>query len=191
MEHMELRFGQWRIRSYRPEDLHEILCYADDREVSIQMRDRFPYPYTRKDAKHWLRYVSEQDPETNFAIATDTGLIGGIGLELRDDVEQGTAEVGYWLGKPYWGQGIATAALKTLIPWAFVRFDLVRLCGWVFESNPASGRVLEKCGFVLEGRLRQAIVKEGRRMDLFLYGLLRSEMRNGSERRSARSSEPE
>ncbi len=172
---MELVFGEWRIRSYRPEDLERLLRYAGSREVSISLRDRFPHPYTQKDGKQWLRLVAEQRPELNFAIASEDGLIGGIGLELRDDVETGSAEVGYWLGRPFWGRGIATAALGAFVPWAFSELDLVRLCAWVFESNPASARVLEKCAFRLEGRLRRAAVKEGRRMDMLIYGLLRDE----------------
>jgi [ribosomal protein S5]-alanine N-acetyltransferase len=173
---MELVFGEYRIRSYRPEDLERLLQYAGNREVSISLRDRFPHPYTREDGEKWLRLVAEQSPELNFAIASDRGLIGGIGLELRDDVETGSAEVGYWLGTPFWGRGIATAALRAFIPWTFSELDLVRLCAWVFESNPASARVLEKCGFTLEGRFRRAAVKDGRRMDMLVYGLLRDEI---------------
>lgn len=172
---MELVFGECRIRSYRSEDLERLLRYAGSREVSISLRNRFPHPYTREDGEEWLRLVAEQRPELNFAIASEDGLIGGIGLELRDDVETGSAEVGYWLGTPFWGRGLATAALRTFIPWAFLELDLVRLCAWIFESNPASGRVLEKCGFTLEGRLRRAAVKEGRRMDMLIYGLLEDE----------------
>ena len=170
---MELVFGSWRIRSYRPGDLDALLRYAGNRKVSIQLRDRFPYPYTRPDGEQWLRRVTEQQPKTDFAIATDKELIGGIGLELRDDVETGSAEVGYWLGQPFWGRGIATAALKVFCTWAFSHFDLARLQACVFESNPASLRVLEKVGFALEGRLRRAVLKDGRRMDMFVYGLLR------------------
>jgi len=173
MAFMELVFEDWRIRSYRPEDLAALLRYAGERAVSVQLRDRFPYPYTHEAGEEWLRRMAEQQPETDFAIATGSHLIGGIGLELRDDVERGSAEVGYWLGQPFWGRGIATAALQAFCGWAFSHFGLVRLQACVFESNPASGRVLEKSGFRLEGRLRQAVLKEGRRMDMLVYGLLK------------------
>jgi RimJ/RimL family protein N-acetyltransferase len=173
MRCMELLFGSWRIRNYRPEDLEALLRYAGNRNVSIHLRDRFPYPYTREVGVAWLGRVAEQQPTTDFAIATEAELIGGIGLELGSDVESGSAEVGYWLGEPFWGGGIATAALRTFSAWAFEQFELVRLQACVFGSNLASARVLEKCNFTFEGRLRRAVVKEGRRMDMLLYGLLR------------------
>lgn len=171
---MELTFGHWRIRSYRPGDLAALLRHAGNRNVSIQLRDRFPYPYTLADGEQWIQRVTEQRPETDFAIATDVELIGGIGLELLGDVETGSAEVGYWLGQPFWNRGIATAALRVFCTWAFTEFDLVRLQACVFESNPASAHVLEKNGFTLEARLRQAVLKQGRRMDMLVYGLLRT-----------------
>lgn len=73
------------------------------------------------------------------------------------DVHRKTAEVGYWLGEPFWGQGIATTTLGALTEYAFANFDLARLEAAVYEWNPASARVLEKCGCVLEGRLRKSV----------------------------------
>ena len=85
-----------------------------------------------------------------------------------------SAEIGYWLAEPFWGQGIATRAVRALSDWAFASFDLVRIFAAVFETNPASARVLEKAGFALEGRLRQSITKNGRTFDELLYARLRS-----------------
>ena len=112
-------------------------------------------------------------PETNFAIASATEAIGGIGLELGRDVHRRSANVGYWLGEPYWGRGIATGALRAFTEFAFAEFDLVRIDANVYEWNPASARVLEKSGYECEGRLRRSITKDGQTIDQWLYAIVR------------------
>ncbi len=170
---MRIEIGQWQVRSFRPDDAEALARNANNRNVSRNMRDTFPYPYELSNAHEWIEFATTQSPETNFAIADDTELIGGIGITLQSDVNRRSAEIGYWLGEPHWGQGIATAALKATSDWAFSEFDLVRLYGEVFEWNPASGRVLEKAGYELEGRLRKSIVKGGQVIDALLYAMVR------------------
>jgi len=99
--------------------------------------------------------------------------IGAIGLHLKKDVRRLTAELGYWLGEEFWGRGIATEAVRAVTAHVFARFDLVRLYAGVFEENHASMRVLEKAGYTREARLRKAVIKAGRTIDLFLYALVR------------------
>jgi len=99
--------------------------------------------------------------------------IGGIGCRLLDDVNCKTAEIGYWLGEPFWGRGIAAAALKQTTEYTFQIFAVERLQATVFEWNPASARVLEKTGYKLEGRLRRSIFKDGRLADSLLYARIR------------------
>jgi len=170
---MRIEIGQWQVRSFRPDDAEALARNANNRNVSRNIRDTFPYPYRLSDAREWIDFATRQSPETNFAIASDRELIGGIGITLQSDVNRHSAEIGYWLGEPHWGQGIATAALQAMTDWAFAEFDLVRLYGEVFEWNPASGRVLEKAGYELEGRLRRSIVKDGQIMDALLYAIVR------------------
>ena len=170
---MRLALGQWQVRTFHPDDAEALAHNANNRNVSRNMRDTFPYPYALSDAREWIEFATTQSPETNFAIASDTELVGGIGVTLQSDVNRRTAEIGYWLGEPHWGQGIATAALKATTDWAFAEFNLVRLYGEVFEWNPASGRVLEKAGYKLEGRLRNSIVKDGQIIDALLYAQVR------------------
>lgn len=166
---MLIELGEWRIRSWHPEDEASLVKYANNRNISINMRDTFSYPYTLEHAIEWIRVATSQAPETNFAIATPKEVIGGIGLRLGEDVHRRTAEIGYWLGEPYWGLGIATRAVMAVTEHAFARFDLQRIEAHVYEWNPASARVLEKAGYLLEGRLRKSITKEDRTMDLLLY----------------------
>ena len=170
---MRIDIGKWEIRSLTMGDVPSIARYADNLQVSANMRDTFPSPYTLSDAEAWVGFAMGQDPEVSFAIASPKEAIGGIGLRLQEDVHRRSAEVGYWLGELFWGRGIATAALKALSEYAFAEFSPVRLYGYVYESNPASCRVMEKAGFVFEGCLRRSIFKRGRIMDQFLYARVR------------------
>lgn len=163
------------LRPWDDNDLEALVRYADNRNIWINLRDRFPHPYTRTDGQAWIAHCQAlQPPVANFAIDLNGRAIGGIGLETFGDVHRITAEVGYWVGEPFWGRGIATAALKQLSDYAFATFPLQRLQATVFGWNPASTRVLEKAGYVLEGRMRQSIIKDGRLGDLMLYARLRT-----------------
>jgi len=168
---MDIDLSQWQIRSFRADAAEALARYANNRRVSRNLRDAFPYPYTLEDAEEWISRATQQSPETDFAIASATEVIGGIGLRRQQDVHRRSAEIGYWVGEPFWGKGIATAALKAFTEFAFDRFDLVRLYGYVYEWNPGSGRVMEKAGYVCEGRLRKSVFKDGRVIDQFLYAI--------------------
>lgn len=96
------------LREFRPGDRDSIVKYANNRNVSIKLRDRFPFPYTLKDADWWIANSNPRAPARNFAIDVDGQAVGGIGLELGEDVFRCSAELGYWLGEPYWGSGIIT-----------------------------------------------------------------------------------
>lgn len=173
--------GDYVIRSYDPDDVAALMKYANNAAIARQLLDHFPHPYTEEAAHEWLQAANEQDPEVSFAIATPDELIGGIGLLLRDDVFRRTAEVGYWVGEPFWGLGIATLALRTFTRWAFRELDFARIQAHVYEINPASRRVLEKAGFSLEGRLRNGATKNGQLMDLYLYAVLADELEGDEE----------
>ena len=166
---MRLAIGDYLVRDFVDGDRAALVKYADNPYVARFLRDRFPSPYTPADAEAWLAQVRGQDPPTSFAIATATELIGGIGLECRDDVYRRSAEIGYWLGEPFWGRGIATAAVRALCAWAFAELGLLRIFATVFVPNTASIRVLEKAGFSLEGRLRSSAFKHGLVLDELLY----------------------
>jgi [ribosomal protein S5]-alanine N-acetyltransferase len=162
------------LRPWRRSDISSLMCYANNRKIWLNLRDIFPYPYTHAEAEKWIAICElNGEPTTNFAIELRGEAVGGIGCRLLDDVHSKTAEIGYWLGEPFWGRGIATAALKQATEYAFQTFSLERLQASVFEWNPASARVLEKAGYILEGRLRRSIFKDGRVADSLLYARLR------------------
>ena len=170
---MKIEMGDWQIRSWLKEDEASIVKYANNRAVSINLRDAFPYPYTSEDARNWIRAASREASDIQLAIANEEEAIGGIGLRRGEDVHRRTAEIGYWLGEPFWGMGIATRAVQTMSDYAFSHFDLDRIQAEVFEWNPASARVLEKAGYCLEGRLRRRVTKAGKTIDCFLYAKIR------------------
>lgn len=170
---MQLDLGDVCIRSFRPDDAERLVREAGSRAVWLTLRDRFPHPYTAADAAAFLAAVAAQDPESDFAIAGDGGVIGGIGVQRQPDVHRLSAEIGYWLGEAHWGRGIATRAVRAFTAWLFASTPLERLHAFVFATNPASARVLEKAGYQFEGRLRRAVIKDGRLLDQLVYAALR------------------
>lgn len=141
-----------------------------------------PHPYSEADADWWIHKRIEHarriGQEVSFAIRDAEGKL--IGVVSADDLEPGTthrAEIGYWIARAYWGQGIMTDVVRAFVGYAFAELQLVRLTAHVFEFNAASARVLEKNGFKLEGRLRKHISKDGQLLDGRVYGLLKEEWR--------------
>lgn len=170
---MELKTRTCTVRSWEWRDRDAIVRHANNRKVSINLRDRFPHPYTSQDARTWLDVVIGIKPETNFAIAVGSEAVGGIGFTVQPDVGHRSAEIGYWLGEEFWGRGIATDALKAVTDYAFANFDICRLFAHVFEWNGASARVLEKAGYAFEGRLRKSVTKNGQTIDQLMYAIIR------------------
>ena len=161
------------VRSWKWSDVEAIVRHANNRNVWINLRDRFPYPYTASDARRWLESVVGFQPEPNFAIAVGDEAVGGIGFSIQYDVARRSAEIGYWLGEEVWGRGIATDALLAVTDYAFANFDLCRLYANVFAWNPASARVLEKAGYSFEGRLKRSVTKDGQTIDQLMYAIIR------------------
>lgn len=170
---VRLDAGLCVIRPWRAEDKSALVRHANNRKVWRNLRDRFPHPYAEADADAWLSRACAEAPATNFAIEVNREAAGGVGLVLGTDVARRSAEIGFWLGEPFWGRGIATAAVAAVTALAFERFDLCRLFAGVFEWNPASMRVLEKAGYTREGVLRRAVFKDGRQIDQVLYAIVR------------------
>ena len=170
---MEIMLSRCRLRPYRDGDQSSIARYADNRRIWINLRDSFPHPYTRADADAWIRRVAGQEPPTQCAIEMGSEAVGGIGITLQSDVHRRSAEIGYWLGEPFWGRGIMSEAVRAFTAYAFATFDVCRLYATVFEWNGPSARILAKVGYVLEGRLRKSVTKDGQTIDQFLYACIK------------------
>jgi [ribosomal protein S5]-alanine N-acetyltransferase len=160
------------VRSWRPDDLGSLVANADNRDIWLNLRDRFPHPYTRRAGREFIRQAMSQRPETMFAIAVDDEAVGGIGFTVLTDVERVSAEIGYWLGEPFWGRGIVTEALVAITRYAVDTCRLTRVYALPFASNKASCRVLEKAGYTLEARLRRSAVKDGHIVDQLQYSFI-------------------
>jgi RimJ/RimL family protein N-acetyltransferase len=133
------------LRAPRFEDAKRVAALVNDRRIA-ENTARIPHPYGIADAKEWIGAVVSQSAET-YLITIDGRAIGGCGLEIRD----GVPEIGYWLGVPFWGNGYATEAARALIDRAFGTLGHGVLTAGARVSNPASRRVLEKCGFQWSG----------------------------------------
>jgi ribosomal-protein-alanine N-acetyltransferase len=169
---VELVLRTCAVRSWRSADADSLARYANNRNVWINLRDAFPHPYTRRDARDYLRLVRQRSPETLFAIAVNDEAVGGIGFVLHGDVERVSAEIGYWIAEPLWGRGIATEAVVAVTQHAIAAHGLTRMFAVPFAWNAASCRVLEKAGYVLEARLRRSAIKDGRITDQLQYAFV-------------------
>ncbi len=158
-------------------DRDRFVTLANDHDVWRQLYDRFPHPYTHADAEEWIALNAKQTTLSTFAICDAEGPIGSVGLTLRDADYRHSAEIGYWLGQPFWGRGIATTAVKAATTYAFESLALTRIEAHIFARNLASARVLEKAGYHREGYLRNASMKEGEELDNVLYAVLKDEWR--------------
>ena len=170
---MRLPLSLCTIRPWAETDADSLQRHANNRHVSMHLRDRFPFPYEMEQARTFLGWIAKQPSPTVWAIEVNGEAIGGIGIELHTDVERVSAEIGYWLGEAMWGRGIATEALKAVTAEAFKRFDITRLYALPFADHAASVRVLEKAGYVREGHLRRSAIKDGKVRDQVLFAAYR------------------
>ena len=166
---MQLTLEQCTIRPWRLDDAESLAKHANNRKVWLALRDAFPHPYTADDASKFLQNATTVQPTTNFCIEVDGVAVGGIGIHLGRDVHRHTAEFGYWLAEEFWRRGIMTEAVGAFTDFCFDKFSLHRIYAEPFANNPASARVLEKAGFVLEGRLKNNVVKDGELLDSLMY----------------------
>ena len=148
--------------------------HLNDRQI-YERTLRIPHPYSEADADAFLARVpttmGKDNQPTHWAIRNERDeLIGVLGF---NDFQPGTShrtEIGYWLARPYWGQGIMTDTVRAACDFARAQWQVVKVEADVFAGNPASARVLEKCGFVQEGLLRKHVRKDGRDLDVWVYG---------------------
>lgn len=162
-----------KIRPWSIEDAEGICKIINNKKVLDNLRDGIPFPYTIEDAKEFITAMLSADPNTTyaFAIIFDNNIVGSIGAFRQSNIHFRTAEVGYYIGEPYWGKGLATSAIKQLCQYIFQETDIIRLFAEPFANNKASCRILEKSGFEYEGTLRKNAVKNGCVLDMKMYSL--------------------
>jgi RimJ/RimL family protein N-acetyltransferase len=162
---------------WTPDDAEALVRHANNVKIWRNLYDFFPHPYRLEDARGWLaERQADGSPPMNFAIDHRGEAIGAIGLRRPAEMNTNCLILGYWLGEAYWGLGITSDAVRTLLPYAFKTFPFPRIEARTFHWNKGSQRVLERCGFTREGILRQRMVKNGESVDQYVYALLRSDI---------------
>jgi len=163
------------IRKWNISDKERLAAMLNNQKVQDNLRDGLPYPYTPADAEEYIAFMLAADETQTFAFAitAEVAVIGSIGVFRRSNIHFRTAELGYYIGEPYWGKGYATSAVKQVYRYVFAHSDIIRIFAEPFAYNKASCRVLEKAGFQLEGILRSNAVKNGKVLDMKLYALVR------------------
>ncbi|MBG6128893.1 RimJ/RimL family protein N-acetyltransferase [Aquimarina sp. EL_43] len=161
-----------KIRQLVESDKSQLAILANNNNISNNLRDYFPSPYDEEDAKSFIKMTIQQDPTVSFGIEFRGEFCGVISLILQDDMYRKSAEIGYWLGEPYWGKGITTKAVDQITKYGFEKLNLIRIYAGVIEYNTASMSVLEKSGFKKEGISQKAIIKNGKIWNEHRYYIL-------------------
>jgi RimJ/RimL family protein N-acetyltransferase len=177
----ELLTPRLRLRAVVAQDLNDVYRLAGAREIAATT-GTIPHPYTLTDAENFIdRMQKEVDCSQGVILAIamreSNKLIGTIGLHTKK--QDNKAELGYWVGVPFWNQGFATEAAKALVNFGFEELGYRKITARHFAINPSSGRVMEKLGMKKEGYFAKDEVKNGRTLDVVYYGLLREEWRVG------------
>ncbi|MBN1952787.1 MAG: GNAT family N-acetyltransferase [Bacteroidales bacterium] len=167
--------GDVLIREFNSEDAAQIAALANNRKISRNLTDAFPNPYTIEEARKFLARMEKQDPKTWFAIEYQGKYAGNISLAPGKDIYRKSAEIGYFIGEPFWNKGIATQAINLIVDFGFYTLDLVRIHCGIFSFNAASARVLEKNGFNQEGVFRKAMMKEGTVYDEIRFAIVKED----------------
>jgi RimJ/RimL family protein N-acetyltransferase len=175
---MILESKNFKLRPWQDNDAESLAEVANNKKIFDNLRDGFPHPYTLEDAKNWITSTkSVNDPLVKlFAIDIEGKAVGSIGISLKEDVYRMNAEIGYFIGEPYWNRGIITKTIKLLVEYIFATFDVIRIYAEPYSNNIASQRALEKAGFRCEAIFHQNVIKNGEILDSCIYSILKKDI---------------
>ncbi len=174
MNHLKLENEALIMRPLEARDCSAILDLVVAPEIAANTF--VPQPYPPEAADEFVRLGRERwrdDEAYVFGIVEKSSQCFAGCMGLHPAAEHNRAEVGYWIGKPFWGRGLATSALRLLLQFGFETLELNRVEAGHFEHNPSSGRVMEKAGMRFEGRRRQYVMHHEQPKDLLWYAILR------------------
>lgn len=171
---MELKSGNITLRPLRESDAPRLAMLANNEKIGRNLRDGFPFPYTAEDAISFIQRFRLHN--SFFAIEYNGEYVGNISLVPCENVYRKSAEIGYFIGEPYWNKGIMTIAVSLITEYGFRELGFARIHTGVYEYNTASQRVLEKCGFVKEGIFRKSIFKDDQLWDEIRYAKIHPEL---------------
>ncbi len=165
---------EFKLRPWNISDLDSLVQYANNWNVAKNMTDKFPFPYSESNGRAFIEFATKDEPIHIFAIDLNGIAVGGIGIHPQEDIHRKNAELGYWLAEPFWGKGIMSRAVKQAVNFAFDSFEIDRVFARPFGTNLASQKVLEKNGFVLEGRFDKVLFKNNEYLDELIYAVRRA-----------------
>ena len=172
----------YTLKSWEDQDTESLAFHLNNKKIWDNCRDGLPYPYTKGNARFFIKQAQEKTDISDFCITVGGEAIGNIGFVRGTDVERFNAEVGYWISEKYWNQGIVSDALTEAIQYYFAHTEVIRIFATVYEYNPASMRVLEKAGFRKTGIFRKACYKNGQLIDAHHFELVDVEyVKEGSD----------
>jgi len=167
------------LRPWALSDAKSLTENANNKNVSDNLRDTFPFPYTMEHAIAFIEMTfSQKRKDIYWAIEIKGEAIGGIGGHFQEDIYRKNAEIGYWLGQTYWNKGIITYCIKEMTQYLFLNFDIERIYAEVYSNNIGSGKALEKAGFKNEAILRRNAFKNNTFLDTYVYAILRKNINN-------------
>ena len=164
------------FREYSLEYAADLSVIRNTAAVLDNGYDKTPNPFTTKDAVIFISEQTDIKPARRFLIFQDNRLAGEIGITIKEDVFRLNAEIGYFIAEAFWGRGLATAAIKKMTDYAFENFNVIRIVAGVFDFNKASMRALEKNGYFLESIRRNAVIKNGKIIDDYIWVKLKDEI---------------
>lgn len=170
---MELLDKELKLRPFKDSDSIKLSELCNNKKIWDNLRDYIPYPYSENNAIEYIEHCNKENPQLTFAIEFKGEFVGSIGLIKQQDVYKLTAEIGYWIGEPFWGMGITTRAVRLITNYGFNNLGIIRIYSGVFDFNKASQRVLEKSGFKLECIFEKSVYKNNKICDEYRYGLIK------------------
>ncbi len=168
-----LHEGNILLRQLRDSDAPALAQLANNKKIWDNVRDLLPHPYSIDDANSFIQLTQNENPQMSFAIEYEKEFCGMIGLVAQTDVYRRTAEIGYWIGEPYWNKGIATKCVKLVTGYGFNELGFIRIHTGIFEYNTGSMKVLLKNGYSKDGIFKRAVFKNGQVYDEHRFSKVR------------------
>ena len=157
------------LRDYQIEIAEQFAEYRNNRIIFDNGYDKIPNPFNLKDAKEFIAIQLRKKLPQRKLIYWEGQFVGEIGIEIKEDVFRLSAEIGYFIGEPFWGKGIASKAIKLMTDYVFNNFNIIRIEAGVFDFNKPSMRVLEKNNYNLESIKRNSVIKNGKIIDDYIW----------------------
>lgn len=166
---------EFKLRDWKLSDAESIVPLANNEKIAGNLRNTFPYPYTLDDAHLFITkgIHLHKRKQINKAIEIEGAASGSISLLMQEDVSCKSGELGFWLGEPFWGQGIMAQAITQMCETGLDDLEMVRIYARPFAQNIAARKTLEKVGFQLEGIFKNSIYKNGKVLDSCMYAMTR------------------